>query len=115
MHYTIMISLVLVVSQIVFVIIPWTIVYNTKTLSPSDRFKNWFDLAHPCFKGKLAIEQEQVTWYAGILKRHGAEKGKQYMQALAKLDPRPEQSSRGKAPGGPLGVALKNRLSSLLN
>jgi iron(III) transport system substrate-binding protein len=48
-------------------------------------------------KGRLALEQEQVTWYAGMLKRYGAEKAKPYMQSLAKLDPRPEQSSRGNA------------------
>jgi len=76
---------------------PLTIVYNTKALAPNERPKDWFDLLNPKLKGRLALEQEQVTWYAGMLKRHGAEKAKQFMQALAKLDPRPEQSSRGNA------------------
>ena len=76
---------------------PLTIVYNTKVLAPNERPKDWFDLLHPRFKGRLAIEQEQVTWYAGMLKRYGVEKGKQFMQGLARLDPRPEQSSRGNA------------------
>ena len=76
---------------------PLTIVYNTKLLAPNERPKEWFDLLHPRFKGRLAIEQEQVTWYAGMLKRFGVDKGKQFMQGLAKQDPRPEQSSRGNA------------------
>ena len=76
---------------------PLTIVYNTKALAPNERPKDWFDLLNPKLKGRLALEQEQVTWYAGMLKRYGAEKAKHYMQSLAKLDPRPEQSSRGNA------------------
>jgi iron(III) transport system substrate-binding protein len=76
---------------------PLTIVYNSKGLAPSERPKDWFDLVNPKLKGRLAIEQEQVTWYAGMLKRHGAEKTRHYMQSLAKLEPRPEQSSRGNA------------------
>ena len=76
---------------------PLTIVYNAKALAPNERPKDWFDLLNPKLKGRLALEQEQVTWYAGMLKRYGAEKAKHYMQALAKLDPRPEQSSRGNA------------------
>jgi len=76
---------------------PLTLVYNTKLLAPNERPKDWFDLLHPRYKGRLAIEQEQVTWYAGMLKRYGVEKGKQFMQGLAKQEPRPEQSSRGNA------------------
>jgi ABC-type Fe3+ transport system substrate-binding protein len=66
---------------------PVTIVYTTNELALNERPKDCFNLAHPRFKGKLAIEQKQVTWYAGMLKRHGAEKGKQYMKVLANLDP----------------------------
>jgi iron(III) transport system substrate-binding protein len=76
---------------------PLTIVYNTKVLAPAERPKDWFDLLNPKLKGRLSIEQEQLTWYAGMFKRHGAEKARSYMQGLAKLDPRPEQSSRGNA------------------
>ena len=54
---------------------PLTLVYNTKLLAPNERPKDWFDLLHPRYKGRLAIEQEQVTWYAGMLKRYGVEKG----------------------------------------
>ena len=76
---------------------PLTLVYNTKLLAPNERPRDWFDLLHPRYKGRLAIEKEQVTWYAGMLKRYGSEKGRQFMQGLAKLEPRTEQSSRGNA------------------
>ena len=76
---------------------PLTLIYNTKLLAPNERPKDWFDLLHPRYKGRLAIEHEQVTWYAGMMKRYGAEKGRQFMHGLAKHEPRPEQSSRGNA------------------
>lgn len=76
---------------------PMTIVYNTKMLAPNERPKEWQDLVHPRFKGRMAIEHEQVTWLAGILKRFGQEKGKQYLQALSKQDFRLESSGRGNA------------------
>jgi iron(III) transport system substrate-binding protein len=76
---------------------PLTLIYNTKLLAPNERPKDWFDLLHPRFKGRLAIEHEQVTWYAGMMKRYGTEKGRQFMHGLAKHEPRPEQSSRGNA------------------
>lgn len=76
---------------------PMTIVYNTKMVPANERPKDWGDLIHPRYKGKMAIEHEQVTWYAGILKRFGQEKGRQYLQALSKQDFRLESSGRGNA------------------
>lgn len=76
---------------------PMTIVYNTRMLPANEWPKDWPDLVHPRYKGKMAMEHEQVTWYAGILKRFGAEKSKQYLQALAKQDFRLESSGRGNA------------------
>jgi iron(III) transport system substrate-binding protein len=76
---------------------PMTIVYNTKMLAANERPKEWGDLVHPRYKGNMAIEHEQVTWLAGILKRFGQEKGKQYLQALSKQDLRLESSGRGNA------------------
>jgi len=76
---------------------PMTIVYNTKMVPANERPKDWPDLVHPRYKGKMAMEHEQVTWYAGILKRFGQEKGTQYLQALSKQDFRLESSGRGNA------------------
>mgnify|MGYP001229596304 CR=1 FL=1 len=76
---------------------PMTIIYNTKLIPANERPRDWPDLANPKYKGRMAVEQEQVTWYAGMMKRYGAEKGKQLMQALAKQEPRSESSARGNA------------------
>jgi len=76
---------------------PMTIVYNTKMLAANERPKEWGDLVHPRYKGKMAIERDQVTWYAGILKRFGQEKSKQYLQALSKQDFRLEPTAQGNA------------------
>lgn len=76
---------------------PMTFIYNTQLIPPNERPKEWSDLLNPKLKGKLAIEQEQVTWYAGMMKRFGAEKGKQFMQSLSRQEPRSEASARGNA------------------
>lgn len=76
---------------------PMTIVYNTKLISANERPKDWADLLNPRLKGKMAMEQEQVTWYAGITKRFGEEKAKHYFQALSKQEFRIEASGRGNA------------------
>lgn len=76
---------------------PMTIVYNTKMVPANERPKDWGDLVHPRYKGKMAIEHEQVTWLAGIVKRFGQEKSRQYLQALSKQDLRLEASGRGNA------------------
>lgn len=78
--------------------VPLTINYNTQLIPVNDRPKDWPDLLNPRWKGKIAIEIDHLTWYAGMLKRYGQEKGKKFMQALAKQDLRVESgSSRGNA------------------
>jgi len=76
---------------------PMTIVYNTKMLALNERPREWFDLVHLRYKGRLAVEHEQVTWVAGINKRFGTEKAKQLFQGLSKQEPRLESSGRGNA------------------
>jgi len=76
---------------------PLTINYNTKLVSPNDRPKNWPDLLNPKWKGKIGMEPDHLTWYGGMLKRYGEEKGKKFMHDLAKQEPRLERSSRGTA------------------
>ena len=76
---------------------PMTIVYNTKLIPANERPKDWSDLLNLRLKGKMAMEQEQVTWYAGIMKRFGEEKAKHYFQALSKQEVRIEASGRGNA------------------
>ena len=60
--------------------------YNTKLVSPGEAPKDWEDLLHPRWKGKLAIDDQDYYWYAGMLKFWGEEKGRKYMEALARHD-----------------------------
>jgi iron(III) transport system substrate-binding protein len=77
--------------------IPLTINFNTQLIPAKDRPRDWPDLLNPRWKGRISIEMDHLTWYAGMLKRYG-EKGKKFMQALAMQAPRVEGgSSRGNA------------------
>jgi len=41
--------------------------YNTKLVSKADAPKNWDDLLHPRWKGKLGMDDEEYFWHAGML------------------------------------------------
>lgn len=60
--------------------------YNTKLVSKTDAPKNWDDLLHPRWKGKLGMDDEEYFWHAGMLKYLGEEKGKKYMEALSRQE-----------------------------
>ncbi len=60
--------------------------YNTKLVAPSEAPKDWEDLLNARWKGKLAIDDQDYYWYAGMLKFWGEEKGRKYMEALARQD-----------------------------
>lgn len=62
------------------------IAYNTKLVPPSDAPKDWPDLLQPRWKGKLALDDQDYYWYAGMLKFWGEEKGRKYMEELARQD-----------------------------
>jgi iron(III) transport system substrate-binding protein len=61
-----------------------TIGYNPKLVSDKDAPKSWDDLLDNKWKGKLAMDQEEYTWYATLKKTWGKEKTQKYMRALAK-------------------------------
>jgi iron(III) transport system substrate-binding protein len=61
-----------------------TIGYNSKLVSDKDAPKSWEDLLDSKWKGKLAMDQEEYTWYATLKKAWGKEKTQKYMRALAK-------------------------------
>jgi iron(III) transport system substrate-binding protein len=60
--------------------------YNTKLVPKDETPKNWDDFLNPRWKGKLGMDNEEYFWYAGMLKHWGEEKGKKYMEALARQD-----------------------------
>lgn len=60
------------------------IAYNTKLVPATEAPRDWPDLLHPKWKGKLALDDQDYYWYAGMLKFWGEEKGRKYMQDLAR-------------------------------
>lgn len=63
-----------------------TIGYNTKLVAEKDAPKQWEDLLDPKWKGKIAIDQEQYSWYGTLHKAWGRERAQKYMRAIAKQD-----------------------------
>jgi iron(III) transport system substrate-binding protein len=49
--------------------------YNTDLVKPQDAPKSYEDLESPKWKGRLAIEAEDVDWFAALLGKIGEEKG----------------------------------------
>ena len=60
--------------------------YSTKLVPRAEAPKNWEDLLNPRWKGKLGMDDEEYFWYAGMLKYWGPERGKKYMEGLAKQE-----------------------------
>jgi iron(III) transport system substrate-binding protein len=60
--------------------------FNTKLVPAAEAPKDWPDLLHSRWKGKLAMEDEEYFWYAGMLNYWGEAKGKRYMESLARQD-----------------------------
>jgi iron(III) transport system substrate-binding protein len=49
--------------------------YNTELVKPEDVPKSYDDLKNPKWKGRLAIEAEDVDWFAALMGKLGEEKG----------------------------------------
>ena len=49
--------------------------YNTKLVNAADLPKTYRDLADPKWKGKLAIEGEDIDWFAAVVKGLGEKEG----------------------------------------
>jgi iron(III) transport system substrate-binding protein len=65
----------------------YTIGYNTNLVRPGEAPRDWADLLQPKWKGKLAIDDNEVEWYASMLDYMGREKGTAFMRALARQEP----------------------------
>lgn len=70
-----------------------SIAYNTKLVKKEDLPKQWKDLLHPKWKGKLAMNGNRPEWYIGLLQMMGEEEGRKYTRALAGLKPIPIESA----------------------
>ena len=60
--------------------------YNSRLVPDASAPRDWFDLTQPRWKGKLAMDVEDYHWFGAMLEYFGQEKGKRFMQGLAKQD-----------------------------
>jgi iron(III) transport system substrate-binding protein len=65
----------------------YVIGYNTQIVPPPEAPREWTDLLQPRWKGKLAIDENEIEWYASMLDYLGREKGMAFMRALAAQQP----------------------------
>ena len=65
----------------------YTIGYNTNLVKPGEVPRDWGDLLQPKWKGKLAIDENEVEWYASMLDYMGRDKGTAFMRSLARQEP----------------------------
>ncbi len=67
--------------------------YNTRLVKGDEIPKQWGDLLHPRWKGKIAVNANRPEWYIGLLQMMGEEKGRQYMKSLAAQKTIPVESA----------------------
>jgi iron(III) transport system substrate-binding protein len=60
--------------------------YNSKLASAAEAPKKWADLLNPKWKGKIAMDRDEIPWYATLLSVWKEPKTSQYMKALAGQD-----------------------------
>jgi iron(III) transport system substrate-binding protein len=65
----------------------YVIGYNTNAVKPGEAPRDWGELLQPKWKGKLAIDDNEVEWYVSMLDYLGRDKGTAFMRALAQQEP----------------------------
>ena len=60
------------------------ITYNTRLVAKEKVPRSYEDLLDPAWKGSIGFPEAQYSWYATMLRVMGEEKGKKFMQALAR-------------------------------
>jgi iron(III) transport system substrate-binding protein len=58
--------------------------YNTRLVPEANVPKDWFDLTQPWWKGKMAMDVEDYDWFGAMHEYLGREKGRRFMEGLAK-------------------------------
>ena len=61
--------------------------YNTNLVKPGDVPKSYADLLNPRWNGKLALENDDVPWFASVVKAMGESQGVAYFRKLAANKP----------------------------
>jgi iron(III) transport system substrate-binding protein len=60
--------------------------YNTNKIKPEEAPKTYEELLDPKWKGMIAIEAEDVEWFASTVKKMEEDKGLDYFRKLAEMD-----------------------------
>ena len=64
----------------------YVLTYNPRLIASADLPKDWWDLLHPKWKGKIGMDQEETEWYAGLASYWGADKARKFMKGLLAQD-----------------------------
>ena len=62
--------------------------YNTKMVAPKDAPKNYSDLLDPRWKGQILMDSTDYDWFGTLMMVWGKDKALQYMQRLARQEPK---------------------------
>ena len=65
----------------------YVMAYNTQKVKPAEVPRSYEDLLDPKWAGRLAMEAEDVQWFAAVAKAMGGERGIEYFRKLAALKP----------------------------
>ncbi len=63
---------------------PYVVAYNSRMVAKENLPRNYQDLLHPMWQGKMMMEPTKVDWFGGVLQLMGKENGLHYMRELAK-------------------------------
>ncbi len=58
--------------------------YNTQLVARDRAPKSWGDLLEPRWKNRIALDEENYSWYGALTLKWGKEKTQRYMRALAR-------------------------------
>ena len=61
--------------------------FNTRLVPAGNVPRDWAELLAPQWKGRVAIDESDVEWYASMLEYWGRDRGSDFMRALARQEP----------------------------
>ena len=67
---------------------PMIVSYNTRLVSAEELPKDYFDLLHPRWRGRLGLDSSDFEWYANLRKIWGTEKAQKFLEGLRKQEVR---------------------------
>ncbi len=60
----------------------FVLAYNSQAIPPKEVPKDWWDLLHPKWKGRIGMDEEETEWYAALSTYWGKEKAQKLMRGL---------------------------------